>query len=967
MGSTGGLTVGLMGLSLGLGIGLGSAEGTSKDSKKRRITIMMGWSFWRIALYITINVAFIYFISLIGGAVGGWLESQGIDPKNGIIFGAVIGIASGIVIGGLIGISWGSGLGSEKSEAWSVKRGITKNIIGRVSRIIGQIIGIPLGIFIWGLVGSIFGCILGGLIGGISRIILGNNVKTFVAFVALVNGSNGPNPSNIPGSTATGIGLSIFVSAVLFTLLTLWLDIILLKNSFKKAGEYIREGSDETLKKMIILIIQEMKKEQAEAIGQSTIIGLAGGILGGILTYVGSNLVIGIDVVGGVMIAITLFTGYYLGYLRLFLYPLSNFSMNWAYQASSENPHKVSYYLHRSSLHWNKRLPLDSDKVLKLLAITVQQSTEQALQEINFILTERPELLPADELTQLLLIIAEQDTEQALQEINFILTERPELLPADELTQLLLIIAEQDTELALQEINFILTEKPENCDAAQTAWLAITIGKLKTCENLHDIAQVSQELSAILQEKSVLIPPDWITTFAILEYASREAAHYCSPLPLSWRGRREALKEMITYLERTNPLAAIANNWRETFQMQEVVDKWREIAQVELEKLEKIEINWIENPYTPGPALELSNSLFVGRRDLVRQLEDALGRGRSRPTFFLNGERRMGKSSTLKQLPAMLAAHYLPIFYDLQARGISSSIVAFLRTIAREIYEMTVSRGIQVKQLEEGRLKEAGQRNEAAVYYVFDEWLRDVEDKLEQENRTLLLTFDEFEKLGEVGQAKYLDLNLLLDWFRSVVQNHPRLALLFSGVSNLEEMSIGTGINWAGYFVNVRTLKVGFLESEEAFKLITEPVPNFPGEKIFGEEVIKEIMRVTGYHPFLVQAVCETLVNNLNADKRDRTEMQDMSVAVNQVLANWWDTYFRDLWIRTDQNQRVCLIAIKRLGAGNLEEITQQSNLGEKIVRDTIQTLLKRDLVTFENDNYRISTPIFTEWVKRSS
>jgi len=111
---------------------------------------------------------------------------------------------------------------------------------------------------------------------------------------------------------------------------------------------------------------------------------------------------------------------------------------------------------------------------------------------------------------------------------------------------------------------------------------------------------------------------------------------------------------------------------------------------------------------------------------------------------------------------------------------------------------------------------------------------------------TILLTFDEFEKLQEAKEANYLDLKLLLDWFRSVIQNRPRLALLFSGVRGLGDM----GPDWAGYFVSAQVLKVGFLSHAEARRLITRPVPDYPSEQIFGEEIIEEIMRVTGCHPF---------------------------------------------------------------------------------------------------------------------
>jgi hypothetical protein len=55
-----------------------------------------------------------------------------------------------------------------------------------------------------------------------------------------------------------------------------------------------------------------------------------------------------------------------------------------------------------------------------------------------------------------------------------------------------------------------------------------------------------------------------------------------------------------------------------------------------------------------------------------------------------------------------------------------------------------------------------------------------------------------------------------LDWYRQIIQYHPRIILLFSGVHAFSDMGTKTGLNWSNYFVNVQALKVSFLKSEEA-------------------------------------------------------------------------------------------------------------------------------------------------------
>jgi hypothetical protein len=158
-------------------------------------------------------------------------------------------------------------------------------------------------------------------------------------------------------------------------------------------------------------------------------------------------------------------------------------------------------------------------------------------------------------------------------------------------------------------------------------------------------------------------------------------------------------------------------------------------------------------------------------------------------------------------------------------------------------------------------------------------------------------------------------------------------------------MSTGAGINLASYFVNVQTLKVSFLMPNEALHLINHPMPAFPGDDIFTSGVNDEIIRVTGGHPFLIQALCSRLIDVLNVEMRVRAKIQDVKIAMNQVLENWWDGYFRDLWYCTSEDQRTCLAFIVNSTTNNTAQIEQRSGLGTEEFKQALKKLLKRDLV----------------------
>lgn len=534
-------------------------------------------------------------------------------------------------------------------------------------------------------------------------------------------------------------------------------------------------------------------------------------------------------------------------------------------------------------------------------------------------------------------------------------------LPLPGLQHTLLRAVEQDIDLAQKEIAFILAQRPQQKTAVRAALLEVIIHSQETRTTLQDVALSWSDLNDILPQDDRLMGQQWMTALARLSDASRDAARYCSSLEI--KSKRSALEDMISNLKKIHP-NMISGNGKQSARLKEIVHLWLEMAQREKNVLDQApqDIGQIDNPYTPGAILKPQDSLFVGRRDVVQILRDALERKSNRPPFFLSGERRMGKSSTLRQLPHLLGSRYLPITCDLQTPDILASDAIFLATIANTISSEANTRRIAVKKLDEKRLHEASRKNASTVYHVFNQWLMTLEHVLEQHDSTVLLAFDEFEKLDEPRQKRDLDLRLLLDWFRNVIQHRSRLILLFSGVRTLDEMGRESGINWLTYFVNVQILKVRFLSRSEAQQLITNPKPMFPGTEIFKPHVVDEIIRVTGCHPFLIQAICSALIERLNANCRNQAEIADVRAVINVILDKWHN-YFQDLWRRTDKDQRLCLFAIHTAGLVTRQTITEQISLKDEDLKQVLENLEKRDLIISTENGYRIATPVFEQWL----
>lgn len=521
------------------------------------------------------------------------------------------------------------------------------------------------------------------------------------------------------------------------------------------------------------------------------------------------------------------------------------------------------------------------------------------------------------------------------------------------LKTLLLSAAEQDLEGVLSEINFIVQERPQQHWAAQAVAYELALRDLQGRKVLRDIGQAYTRLAAFLPWQTRGLSASADSVFRNLEDASREAASYYTQT--NNHDRQQALGRMVGYLD-TIRTHTTFNSEKLNSYLQVVVSQWRMLAEQGKDTLASTaQYMPIENPYAPGSPLEPRDPLFVGRDDIVQKLGRALQQ-RYRPAFLLTGERRMGKSSTIKQLPVLLGPRYLPVFYDLQTPGMLASAASFFSTLAAGIERQLREREVVVEKLPRGQLDEAQRRSEAAVYDRFDRWLQEIEQVLEQDDRILILEFDEFEKLEDAEERKSMDLRLLLDWCRSMIQNRPRVALLFSGA----RMGGDMGRSWASYFVNVEVIKVSFLREADAYRLIASPVPH-----IFPEATIQEIMRVTRGHPFLVQALCKQLIEVLNDHEREQATIEDVAVAIPDVFQSWL-VYFWDLWDRCDADQQACVLALEALETGSMSDIIQRSALGREHALYALEKLQLRDIVTADQNRYHIAVPMFAQWIRQN-
>jgi hypothetical protein len=526
-------------------------------------------------------------------------------------------------------------------------------------------------------------------------------------------------------------------------------------------------------------------------------------------------------------------------------------------------------------------------------------------------------------------------------------------LPLPYLREMLLLASEESLDGTLEELRFILEKRPQQRSAALAVAYELALRDLEWRTSLRDIGQAHKKLTSLLPREMRSVSASAERVFRSLDDASREAASSYAQTDKILR--QEALERMLRSLQAIQ-LHAVFGRVALNQQLNLVVKQWRMLAEQGKDMLQSLSGSlYIENPYVPGSPMEVGDPLFMGRDDILQKLGQALQQ-KYRSTFLLTGERRMGKSSILKQLPVLLGPRYIPVFYDLQTTGMISSTAAFFATIAANIEKHLMARGLAVQSLTRSQLDAAQQQDEIKVYDVVEQWYAEVEQTIEQGDRTLLLMFDEFEML-EVAEARgTINLHLLFNWFRSVIQNRSRLVLLFSGAKMVGDM----GRSWAGYFVNVERIKVSFLREADAYNLVVHPVPH-----LFNEEVAKEIIHITHSHPFLIQALCKHTLEILIDENRTQATSADVASAAEEVFDSW-SVYFWDLWDRCDQDQCSILLALFVLRTGETDQIVTRTNLGRQSVQRTLEKLQIRDLVIREGSVYQFAIPLFAQWIEQN-
>jgi len=379
--------------------------------------------------------------------------------------------------------------------------------------------------------------------------------------------------------------------------------------------------------------------------------------------------------------------------------------------------------------------------------------------------------------------------------------------------------------------------------------------------------------------------------------------------------------------------------------------RWLEIVEAYLDELTAVleATHEIDNPYIFGAPITEEQEIFVGRQDIIGRIEHHLLDIR-RPPLLLYGQRRMGKTSLLRNLGRLFTSEIVPMFVDGQGASLAADYSGFLHGVARQMARSAERyRGLALPPLAREALTDS-------PFTALEMWLDRVEATLDESgHRVALIAFDEVETLQQGMARGRFDERDVLSFFRHVIQHRPRFKVLLASSHMLAEFPP----HWSSYLINMQTVKISYLDEASARALVERPSPQFPLR--YQPEAVETILAWTRGHPYLLQLLCHELVTLKNSqppEQRRLATAADVEAAAAQALVVG-QLFFEDITRnQVDDAGRAALVWL----AGQEERGVAEAVLAQQAGAETIARLKMRDLIETVDGVCRFQTPLVRRW-----
>ena len=267
-------------------------------------------------------------------------------------------------------------------------------------------------------------------------------------------------------------------------------------------------------------------------------------------------------------------------------------------------------------------------------------------------------------------------------------------------------------------------------------------------------------------------------------------------------------------------------------------------------------MNNINNPYIIGRPIKINEpEKFFGREKLFKFINDHLGN--EQKTILLFGQRRIGKSSILRQISNFIEQDkYFFVFFDLQDKG-ELQVSNVFYYLAEKIIE---SLDLSSHEIELPLITEF-QQNLNTIF--FDNLLPQIYESLN--NRNLVLLLDEFDI--------FVNGNEFLKLIRTKGDKIFCIPVLGR---NIDDTNI-----FLAEFHDAPKREIGLLDEESAINLITKPAQNVLEYK---SDAITAILELAAGHPYFTQIICFSVFTQAREKDKWVVERSDIEKIIGDAI-----------------------------------------------------------------------------------
>jgi len=368
----------------------------------------------------------------------------------------------------------------------------------------------------------------------------------------------------------------------------------------------------------------------------------------------------------------------------------------------------------------------------------------------------------------------------------------------------------------------------------------------------------------------------------------------------------------------------------------------------------------VGNPYTAGRPLGPGSPVFVGRQEVFEFVRaNVLGRS-GQQVLALMGQRRMGKTSMIHQLPGYLGPDVVCVKLNCQGLGMVTDLASVSTQLVRLVTGAMKQAGLPLPRLDEEVLQAS------PVSALEQEFLPKVFEQLQ--GRPMLWMFDELEEWVNRTVSGRLAPEVF-GFLRYLIESHEPLRVLIAGTDRLYRAAV-PGVS---PLLNLAmTRRLGLLGEEAARRLMVEPLRDV---LLWDDLAMIRLLRLTGGHPYFLQAACWLLVDQCLYEQRGFIGPQDVLAVIEEVWQTC-ETHLEELWKLCNRPlERLLLVTLARwtlrppgATAAQLSSYladTHALRLKPDRVLHTLETLVQRQVLhQVEGERYAFLVPLFGRWVR---